>query len=278
MSMIHFCWLCMLGWVGPTPLIQTQNFPWPNSGTASQVHDRFPPPAGFKPIPLPQNSFGTWLRQLPLFTNHTEVRLYDGRKKANQSAHLAVFDIDVGRRDLQQCADAVMRLRAEYLRAVNREDAIAFNFTSGDLASWQQWRQGMRPQVSGNKVFWQQKAAADNSYRNFRRYLDSVFTYAGSASLILELKAVKQPEKILPGDVFIQGGFPGHAVIVMDVVENEHGQRRFMLAQSYMPAQQIHLLRSPANRASPWYPAKNHGLLKTPEWPFKYADLHRFQL
>lgn len=35
--------------------------------------------------------------------------LYNGSQKPNQSVHYAVFDIDVGKEDLQQCADAVMR-------------------------------------------------------------------------------------------------------------------------------------------------------------------------
>ena len=51
-------------------------------------------------------------------------------------------------------------------------------------------------------------------------------------------------ENIEIGDVFIQGGFPGHAIIVVDLAENEVGEKCFLVAQSYMPAQEIHVLKN----------------------------------
>jgi hypothetical protein len=76
--------------------------------------------------------------------------------------------------------------------------------------------------------------------------------------------------------VFIQGGFPGHAVLVADVAEDARGRRAFLLVQSYMPAQEVHVLRNPAAPASPWYTARSSGVLETPEWVFRFADLRRF--
>jgi hypothetical protein len=103
-----------------------------------------------------------------------------------------------------------------------------------------------------------------------------VFTYAGSASLAAELVAVADPAEIRPGDVFIQGGFPGHAVLVTDVAEDSAGERILLLLQSYMPAQDIHVLTNPSSPISPWYSARKEGVLQTPEWTFRYSDLRRF--
>lgn len=169
-----------------------------------------------------------------------------------------------------------MRLRAEYLLAANCDDAISFNFTSGDPATWKDWRSGRRPVIHGNSVSWRETGREDASYENFRRYLDTVFTYAGTASLQRELESVADPSRIKSGDVFIQGGFPGHAVVVVDVAQNASGERVFLLAQSYMPAQDIHILRNPGGTRGPWYEAKASGALRTPEWPFHYEDLRRF--
>lgn len=239
------------------------------------IRERIPPPEGFRRVTYGDGSFGAWLRELPVKPGRPPVLLYDGRRKSNPYAHHAVLDIDVGTEDLQQCADAVIRLRAEYLLAGPCGDEIQFNFTSGDAARWSEWREGVRPVVNGNRVSWKRSATPDDSYAGFREYLDTVFLYAGSASLEQELRPVRDPSRPRAGDVFIQGGFPGHAVLVVDVAVNASGERAFLLAQSYMPAQEIHILRSPQD-IGPWYRAARAGELRTPEWEFEHGDLRRF--
>jgi hypothetical protein len=245
---------------------------------ASSLAARIPTPEGFVRDELAPGSFGFWLRHLPLVKGRPQLLLHDGRRKANQEAHHSIVDIDVGQRDLQQCADAVMRLRAEYLFAAQRGNDIHFNYTSGDRIDWARWAMGERPQVQGREVAWQARARADSSHANFRRYLENVFTYAGTHSLGRELKPVADPEGLAVGDVFIQGGFPGHAVLVVDrATDPRGGSVVFLLVQSYMPAQQIHVLRNPSKELEdPWYDLDFGETLVTPEWTFRAADLHRF--
>jgi len=249
--------------------------PWPGS-EGETLSERIALPPGWTRLEVEAGSFGAWLRRLPLRPGRPPVRLFDGRLKANQDAHEAVVAIDVGRGDLQQCADAVIRLRAEWLWEHGCEAAIAFRFTSGDLARWEAWKGGQRPRVSGSRVEWVASARPDGSYASFRRYLAAVFAYAGSLSLARELVPVPDPLQVEPGDVFVQGGSPGHAVLVVDVATDAEGHRWFLLVQSYMPAQEIHLLCNPATPGSPWYAAAAAGFLATPEWTFRFADLRRF--
>ncbi|WP_262919282.1 DUF4846 domain-containing protein [Niabella hibiscisoli] len=82
-------------------------------------------PAGSKRIDCKEGSFGHWLRKVTLKSGN-EVFLFNGRLKPNQQAQYAVMDISVGKRDLQQCADAVMRLRAEFLFDQKRFSDIVF--------------------------------------------------------------------------------------------------------------------------------------------------------
>jgi Domain of unknown function (4846) len=239
---------------------------------------RIAAPKGAVRVSLPQNSFGWYLRNFKLKPNGTKVLLYDGSVKQLQSAHAAVLDIDVGKRDLQQCADAVMRLRAEFLFKQSSFDKISFHFTNGFRCEYLKWREGNRMVVEGNKTYWSRTAAYDNSYASFRKYMDLVFAYAGSLSLSKELMRVPV-EQIQPGDVFIQGGSPGHAVIVMDVaVNSSSGKKYFLLAQSYLPAQDIHILVNPENTSiSPWYSVDFGSNLVTPQWVFERGQLMRFR-
>ena len=245
------------------------------------IATRITPPAGYAREACDNNSFVGYLRNLPLLPKGSKVMLYNGQAKANQTAAFAVVDMEIGNRDLQQCADAVMRLRAEYLWKQKRYGEIKFNFTNGFTAEYKKWAEGSRIKVSGNNVQWYASGkGSDYSYHTFRNYLDMVFMYAGTASLSRELQTVPFTS-LQPGDVFIQGGSPGHAVIVVDVAIHPATKKKvFMLAQSYMPAQQIHILMNPVSRRlSPWYELTegDGNKLYTPEWTFEKKDLKRFK-
>ena len=99
-----------------------------------RLADRIAPPSGYVRETCSDNSFTTYLRNLPLLPKGSKVLLYNGKEKANQAAAFAVVDMEIGNRDLQQCADAVIRLRAEYLWKHKRYADIKFNFTSGFTA------------------------------------------------------------------------------------------------------------------------------------------------
>ena len=234
-------------------------------------------PNNFKRIEVEKGSFADWLRHLPLKEINAKVHLYNGELKSNQSVHAAIVDINVGKRDLQQCADAVMRLRAEYLYGIKDYYNIRFNYTSGDEVAFDDWMRGKKPIVKGNAVsFTSLTGDVDNSYSNFQKYLNAIFNYAGTASLSKEMKKASVGNMEI-GDVFIQGGFPGHAIIVIDMAVNESGKKCFLLAQSYMPAQEIHVLKNfNETGLSPWYSTNFDETLYTPEWTFSKTDLKRF--
>ncbi|TXL71707.1 hypothetical protein FHP25_28875 [Vineibacter terrae] len=269
--------LPMAAW-SHTTAAQSAEWPAPEwlAGPAlDTLVDRFPAPAGFQRLSTTSNTFGEWLRQLPLRPAGEPVRLYDGRLKPDQSGVAAVIDIDVGRTNLQQCADAIIRLRAEYLRATKRLSEIAFHFTSGDLYAYADWLAGRRPLVQGNMVSWTSVGPKTDTRRGFRSWLDIIFTYAGSVSLQRELVQLRDPSAFEPGDVLIQPGMPGHAVLIVDVVVNPGtGERRALLLQSFMPAQNIHVLNNPGGGA--WYRITGEKEIVTPEWTFAPADLRRF--
>ena len=235
-------------------------------------------PAGYQRVGVTGGSFGEYLRDLQIKPDDHVVNLFNGRKKANQRAHYSILNVDVGPRDLQQCADAVIRLRAEYLYQMKAFEKITFNFTNGEPVPFKKYAEGYRVKIDDNRIYWKKRADKDYSYPNFRKYLDLIFAYAGSYSLEKELSAVTDIDEIRIGDVFIQGGFPGHAVLVMDMAKHaQTGKKIFLLAQSYMPAQEIHILVNPNHLGiSPWYsipPGKN---IYTPEWTFNKTNLKRW--
>lgn len=220
----------------------------------NNIKTRFSPPDNYIWVEETPNSFGAFLVDFPLKSYGTKILKFDGSPISNQSLHEAVYDIDIGEKDLQQCADSVIRLYAEYLWKQDRKSEIAFHFTNGDLVKWIDYRDGYRAFVEGNRVDYKKVAAYDESYQNFRSYLDLIFNYAGTISLTRESKAVPDTQYLKTGDILITPGSPGHVVFIAGVCENKKGEKLFLLSEGFTPAQSIHLLKNPFDsKRSPWY-------------------------
>ncbi len=253
------------------------SYPWlAQAGSASQtLAGRFAPPAGCRRVAVAPGSWGEWLRWLPLRPAGTRARLFNGELKDRPEVVAAVVDIDVGTKDLQQCADAVIRLRAEYVFSHDPKK-VHFHLTTGYDFWFSDFVAGKTFKVRGEEVTPATRPAEAPTHAALARYLIPTFGYAGTLSLSRELRPVPLTA-VQPGDVLIHGGAPGHAVLVVDVAENPATHQKFMLlAQSYMPAQNIHVLHENWN-ASPWFAVDaNAAEVNTPEWTFEPQELARF--
>ena len=179
---------------------------------------------------------------------------------------------------LQQCADALIRIRSEYLWDTNRKDEIGFNFTSGDYCSWKSYAQGYRPKIKGNNVSFHKTASVNASKDNFYKYLNLIYTYSGTLSLYHELSKITKIEDLKIGDMLIIGGSPGHVVMISDEIINEAGEKRFVLFQGNTPAQSVHLLKNLENTSiSPWYTLALHQEVSVPGYTFYDAEFVRFK-
>ncbi|MDY7227355.1 DUF4846 domain-containing protein [Hyalangium rubrum] len=266
----------LLGTAPHTPTREElTRYPWlSKSAQVRPLETTFAPPAGYTRVSVEEGSFGAWLRTLPLRPEGTPVRDFRGGEiLAEGDARLAaVAELDVGKANLQQCADSIIRLHAEWRWVQGQKERIAYRFTSGHLASWPQYAAGDRARISGSKVTWVRSAGADSSRASFRGYLDLVFTYAGTLSLQVE-KNRPAREQLRPGDFFVLGGSPGHAVLVLDVAVNAEGERVALLGQGFIPAQDFHIL-SPG-KDGPWFSLEGEEVA-TPFWkPFPWSSLRR---
>lgn len=235
---------------------------WPR---AAMLRDVFAPPAGFERVAVDPERFGAFLRRLPLRLDRTTVHQYDGTPLHTSAA--AITMLPVGDRNLQQCADAIIRLHAEYLWATGRQEDIAYHFTSGDRSAWTDWAEGERFQISGNRVERHHRASPDRSRSAFLDYLTHLFTYAGTRSLPRDAKRVPVGTPIQPGDFFLDPGSPGHVILVLDVVVSEEGRRRALLGQSFMPAQEFHVIDGGVDGTG-WFrlPTHRDGTVDVPSW------------
>lgn len=147
-----------------------------------------------------------------------------------------------------------MRLRAEYLFETGVEENIRFLH-------------------QGNTWF---TCPAKCTRPQLETFLNNVFSWCGSYNLQAQLKPVSSIQNIQAGDVFVRGGSPGHAMLVAAVAQNMKGEKIFLLLQSFMPAQDIHMVINPYNEnLSPWY-STSADVIATPGWNFTALDLRRW--
>lgn len=222
-----------------------------NSAAQQKTIGNIQPPEGYIRTKADEGSFTNYLRKIELKRDKT-VFLYNGQKKYNQDIQYAVLNISTGLKNLQQCADACMRLRAEYLKSVNQPVCFADN--SGKAYCWKNYLN-----------------------KGWQTYLEKVFSMCGTLSLEKQLK-LQTWQKLSPGDVLIKGGSPGHAVMVLDVAQNpQSGELIFLLGQSFMPAQDIHILLNLKDpNINPWYKVPHSQYLYTPDWSFLSTQLRKW--
>ena len=244
----------------------------------STILTRFTPPKGYLWVKETPGSFSEFVVNLPLYPPNFPVRDFNAVPIAKQTNHAGIIKIDVGEKDLQQCADAWIRLYAEYLWEQKRFDEIVFQFTSGQFFFWNDYKKGMRTKEIRTKVSFVKTEKEDDSYENFRDYLSVVFRYAGTISLAKESVPVLQNSQIKTGDFLIKAGSPGHSVILVGMAQNNAGKKIYLLGESFMPAQDIHILRNKLNlNLSPWYELDvNAPETVTAKYIFKPTLIKRF--
>ena len=197
---------------------------------AGTVAETYPPPPGASRVP--GDAFATHLAGLPLLDADRPIRTHDGRTVHH---HGHVIDLPMVSGDLQQCADSILRVRAEFLRA--RGEDVLFHATSGDPMPWSRYRDGERARDVGNKLAWSTASPA-----SWDTYLTALFLWAGTASLAAhDTVADDTPH---PGDLLVQGGFPGHAVLLLDVATRDDATY-VLIAEGFMPAQEFHIELGP---------------------------------
>ena len=226
-----------------------------------------------------ESSYQAYLRGLPLRTDRNSVKLYSGDDVWMPSA--GVVPLDLGKRDLHQCADSIIRLYAEWLWVQGRAQEAQFHYTSGDLARWKDWRAGKILKIKGRKVVQVSAKKSPNTHSAYRAWLDRVFTYASTRSMHRDSTRITDPKELAAGDFFLMGGSPGHVVLLLDVAQSATGERVALVGQGYLPAREFHVIQGDEEHAldGVWFklPSAQRTSLVTPTWkPFSVEDAYRF--
>ena len=208
----------------------------------------------------------------------TPVLRFDGSvaHAADDEYVAGVVAIDIGSADLQQSADVVIRLHAEWQWSRDQRDASSYQGGTKLNMPLSRWEKGQRIISQGPNPFWAvQTKPVPADYSEFRRYLDIVFTWANSASLARRAEPV-EATTLTPGDFFLHTKPPGHAAIVLDIAEKPSGERVALLGQALNPTESVHVIRP--GRATAWFSLRpGHALVTAHSAAFSWDELRRMK-
>ena len=246
------------------------------------IETKYNPPEGFERIY--NDGYSKFLRQFPLKKNNI-VKFYDGypeKEKPNYDSWDAVFDYDLGTHKYHECADSVIYLYSKYNWVAKNYKNLEFHTKLGTSLKYNDYLNGVKYKGNDNWTDlindWTNPKPRLNNLKNFEAWLKIVFGWANTYS-IDEYNSIKiNILDMRPGDFFVRS-YPdsvGHAINVVDVVVNQtNNKKMYMLSQSYMPAQETHILINPQN-GSVWYTLDEFEDIITPEWSFNVTQLKRF--
>lgn len=202
--------------------------PW-NAETIGDI----PAPMGYTRVEAENGSYAQYLRSLPLKRRGTKVMLYTGGEANYQFLSTGVIDQDL-LSNSEQCADATMRLRAEYLWSRGRYGEISFRNVNGKMMHY----------------------AGGGSRKAFERYMRDVYGLCSTFSLFTETTP-RDIKDVQPGDVLVYparaGHKYGHALIVVDVAKSKSGKVAIMCAEGNTPARDKHIVRNLNPLKNPWF-------------------------
>lgn len=215
-----------------------------------------------------------------MLTHGTDAMDWQGRLALPAEDVAAVVDWRLLGR-VEQCADIVVRLVAEYANGNGNADEIVFRSLSGQRIEWKRWLQGRYAvNTDASAIIYHAGAARTETPREFDEFLTFVMSYVNTASLRRDWREVA-PGDIQIGDVLIQpsclGAGMGHMSMVVDACEDSAGNRLYLFVDGYTPARvPVVRQREPNKPMSAWMTPKEYleymdqfgpgNFYRSPEW------------
>ncbi len=219
----------------------------------SSIGDIPLPSTDYYRIGINTSSFAEWLRELPLKKSGSAVVNYRGGifKDGADTSVAFVADLDMKGRRLEQCMDILVRLYAEYLWGAKQVKNLILPLPGGYRLKWKDWKEGFRPVFKGIDVNMKKSSKPDTSYKAYKTYLNTVYSESHTQQFYHAYQPVGRTE-IQIGDIIVKKGTKGHAVMIVDLAKNEHGEMIALIGNGDTPACQFFLLNYMAE--SPWIP------------------------
>ena len=213
------------------------------------------PPPGFTRIAVKPGSFAATLRQLELVPD-TVITSGDGKRQlcADEkvaATRIAPFDNknDVG-------VDGITKLWGEHLWRNRGGRGISFPLDNGQIATWADWRDGLRPRERGGRFTFVQVTTPDGSAASYQQFLSFVAEEMGALALRRESTVIFD-DSLTVGDILVAVRKDGQSSVglIVDMCKGPRGERLYLMGTSGTPSTSFYIMRpySPVQGLNEWF-------------------------
>ncbi|MBX3395010.1 MAG: hypothetical protein KF841_06545 [Phycisphaerae bacterium] len=233
-------------------------------------------PPGFSRVKSCEGGFASWLRHLPIAPIGTPVTTSNGKVvyPAEDGRIAVTLALQPRSGRLLAGANMMIRLRAEYEWSMTERGAsLGFHLTSGHFVAWRPWAAGIRPVIDGRNVTFTGSGQVDDTRANFCAYLETLFQYTSSLSLLDDSRPLDEPI-LAAGDMFLPPSRCSQPLMVLDIATDREGAVCVLLGRGGVPAQTFHVLRGADG--SPWFPVMQGGSISVEGQTYDMSQLRRW--
>lgn len=225
------------------------------SAETRTIESAISPPDQFARVPVKAGTFAASLRQLELLDSG-EVVVEDGRVVLCGEDEVAITTVKPFDNENDVGVDGIVRMWGDYLWKNHRRSTIAFPLDNGQLATWKDWKDGLRPKKKGGKFIFTQITTPDGSYGSYQRFLSFVAEEMGALALKRESRIVLE-DSLQVGDlmVAVRPETDSRVGIILDICKGPKSEKLYLIGICGTPSTNLYVMRpfAPVQGLHEWF-------------------------
>jgi hypothetical protein len=214
------------------------------------------PPAGYSRLPVASGSFAASLRDLDL-SDQKQLLAGDGKTPICDSDRVAITTVAPYSNSNDVGVDGIVRMWGDYLWKSGHGNRISFPLDNGQIASWKDWKDGLRPKKAGGRFIFTQITTPNGSAANYQEFLSFVAEEMGAIALKRESSIITYEDSLTVGDIIValRKDTESRVGIVLDACKGPRGEKLFLLGTCGTPSTNLYVMRpySPVQGINEWF-------------------------
>ena len=214
-----------------------------------------PVPEGFTRVSIPGGAFAASLRDLELAPDG-ELLAGDGKTLLCDEDKVAVTKVRPFDNTKDVGVDGIVRLWGDYLWNSGNRQRISFPLDNGQVATWKDWRDGLRPRKHGGRYIFTQVTTPNGGFDAYQQFLSFAAEEMGAIALRRESRIVFDDSASV-GDLIValRNDTESRVGILLDACKGPRGERLFLIGTCGTPSTTLYIMRpySPVQGLNEWF-------------------------